>query len=167
MTDNGDAKAGFGFKIQGKARQKVQVNVQDKQEYKQLISGVEGNVIQSTEPSDSGKQQYVIPKLQNTFKAGVGKFIPSFVPEPTTAAVTGNSEDRFERAAAPDAPTMTHFGLEVRQHNSNGNAGAANGAANGIANGAGSVPALAAHSDEAAQLKADLETLPEVATVEV
>lgn len=154
MADNG----GFGFKIQGKARPKVAVNVEEKQEQRQLITGVAGSQFQGEEPAQPGK--HVIPALQNTYKTGVGKFVPSFVPESSITPVTGNAEDRYERAAAPDQPSITSYGLEVRQRQ----APAADRDGQ-----AASGPMVPANSrlDDAAQFKADLELLPEEANVEV
>lgn len=157
---DGGNKAAIGFKIAGKARPKVAVNVEEKKEHRQLITGVsDSGVIAAIGPSGTEQREYVIPKLQNTYKAGVGKFIPSFVPEASSAAVTGNAEDRYERAAAPDQPVLTSFGLEVRRRQ------AAPETANGAAGDRPLVPVST--MDEAAQLKEDLEQLPEEATVEV
>lgn len=173
MSSDEPGKAAFGFKIQGKARAKVLVNADEKQDDRQLITGVTGSVIQAAEPSAAERKQYVIPKLENTYKTGVGKFVPTFVPESSTAAVTGSAEDRYERAAATDQPALTSYGLHLREpvatHSTKpGGAEAANGAAAGAAGaGAGAILAARGRVDEAQQLKADLEELPGEATVEV
>lgn len=188
--DSQDApKAGLslGFSIKGKARAKVTVNAVKEQDDRQLITAVAADgTIQTAAPAEGpSRRQYVVPALQNTYKTGVGKFVPSFVPESSTAAVTGNAEDRFERAEVGHAPTLTTFGLEVRRRKdaaaaagsgaeeAAGSSAAANGAAAGAAAAAGPsasdrplVPVMT-RAEEAAQLKQDLEELPDVATVEV
>jgi len=193
--DSQDApKAGLslGFSIKGKARAKVTVNAVKEQDDRQLITAVAADgTIQTAAPAEgSSRRQYVVPALQNTYKTGVGKFVPSFVPESSTAAVTGNAEERFERAEVGHAPTLTTFGLEVRRRKDSataaaaaagsgaeeaaGSSAAANGAAAGAAAAAGGpsasdrplVPVMS-RAEEAAQLKQDLEELPDVATVEV
>lgn len=169
------AKPGIslGFSIKGKARAKVTVNAKQEQEHRQIITAVtEDGTIQTAEPaSGSGSKQYVVPALQNTYKTGVGKFVPSFVPEASSAAIKGNVEEKFERAEVGHAPTLTTFGLEVRgpkQNAGDAAAAAANGAAAGSA-AASDRPLVPVQSraDEAAQLKDDLENLPDEATVEV
>ena len=65
----------LGFSIKGKARAKVAVNTEQEQEHRQLITAVaEDGTIQTAGPAPGagGKQQYVVPALQNTYKTGVG-----------------------------------------------------------------------------------------------
>jgi hypothetical protein len=174
--DQAAAKPGLslGFSIKGKARAKVTVNAAKETEDRQLITAVaEDGSIQTEGPSVGfGKKQYVVPALQNTYQTGVGKFVPSFVPEASSAAVKGNAEDKFERAEVGHAPTLTTFGLEVR--GPKGAAAAAAGDVDVAANGAAAaavsdrplVPVLS-RAEEAAQLQKDLEELPDEATVEV
>lgn len=192
-NDDGGNKPGsgisLGFSIKGKARAKVAVHVAEKQEERQLVTAVTADgTIKTTGPaagSSAGQKQFVVPALQNTYKAGVGKFVPSFVPESSTAAVTGNAEDKYERAEVGHAPQLTSFGLEVRRPKDpaaaaagadEGTTAVAAAAANGGAGGSGAAVAglvaakqagAGGRADEAAQLRADLETLPEEATVEV
>lgn len=156
----GQEKATIGFRIAGKARPKVAVSVKAEEEHRQLVVGVSDNgILQTAEATSEQQRQYVIPKLQNTYKAGVGKFVPSFVPESSAAAVTGTAEDRYERAVAPDQPAITSFGLEVRGPKEAAQRTDTN------ENDRPLVPTSA--KDEAAQLKEDLEHLPEEATVDV
>lgn len=180
----GSSKPGgmsLGFSIKGKARAKVAVNTEKEQEQRQLITAVaEDGTIQTAEPAGgSGRKQYVVPALQNTYKTGVGKFVPSFVPEASTAAIKGDAEERFERAEVGHAPTLTTFGLEVRRKKDPAGAEAAGAAAGAAGEGGSSgaaAPAAASdrplvpvvsRADEYAQLKEDLEQLPDEATVEV
>lgn len=171
------AARGLGFSIQGKARARVAVNTAKEAEERQLITAVaEDGTIQTQGPAPgSSSKQYVVPALKNTYKTGVGKFVPTFVPEASSAAVKGNAEDRFERAEVGHAPTLTTFGLEVRrrQDAAAGAAGGGDAAANGAAAAAAPPPAdrplvpVLSRAEEAAQLKQDLEELPDEATVEV
>lgn len=169
------SKAGvsLGFSIKGKARAKVTVNAEKEREDRQLITAVaEDGTIQTEGPAQgSGSKQYVVPALQNTYKTGVGKFTPSFVPEPSTAAIKGNVEEKFERAEVGHAPTLTTFGLEVRRRKDPADAAAANGGGSSDAAAAAAsdrplVPVVS-RADADAQLKEDLEQLPDEATVEV
>jgi hypothetical protein len=163
------------FSIKGKARAKVTVNAKQEQEDRQIITAVtEDGTIQTAGPAaGSGSKQYVVPALKNTYKTGVGKFVPSFVPEASSAAVQGNAEDRFERAEVGHAPTLSTFGLEVRgpKRDAADAGGAANGAAAGAAAAAAGsdrpLVAVQSRAEEAAQLKDDLENLPDESTVEV
>jgi hypothetical protein len=167
----------LGFSIKGKARAKVAVNAKQEQEDRQIITAVaEDGTIHTTGPaSGSGSKQYVVPAIKNTYKTGVGKFVPTFVPEASSAAVHGNAEDRFERAEVGHAPTLTTFGLEVRGPKHAADAGGAAAAANGAAAGAAAAAAASdrplvavqSRAEEAAQLKDDLENLPDESTVEV
>lgn len=163
----------LGFSIKGKARAKVAVNTAKETEDRQLITAVtEDGRIQTEGPAaGSSRKQYVVPALQNTYKTGVGKFVPSFVPEASSAAVKGNAEDKFERAEVGHAPTLTTFGLEVRRRQDSAAAGAGEAAANGAAAAASDRPLVPvqnlSRAEEAAQLKQDLEELPDEATVEV
>lgn len=159
-TEDGVPKAAVGFKIANKARPKVAVNIEERQDHRQLITGVsDSGVLQAAGPAVGHKQEFVISKLQNTYKVGVGKFVPSFVPESTTAAVTGKAEDRYERAAAPDQPAITSFGLEVRKRKADEQT------ANIPASETPLVPG--SRQQDVDQLREDLEQLPEEATVEV
>jgi hypothetical protein len=168
------SKAGLslGFSIKGKARAKVTVNAEKDKEDRQLITAVaEDGTIQTEGPAQgSGSRQYIVPALQNTYKTGVCKFTPSFVPEPSTAAIKGNVEEKFERAEVGHAPTLTTFGLEVRRRKDPADAAAANGGGSSNAAAAASdrplVPVVS-RADADAQLKDDLEQLPDEATVEV
>lgn len=183
-SGSGGGGLSLGFSIKGKARAKVAVNTEREREERQLITAVaEDGTIQTAGPAagSGGKKQYVVPALQNTYKTGggAGKFVPSFVPEASSAAIKGNAEDRFERAEVGHAPTLTTFGLEVRSRQpaaaAAGGAAAADGAAAAAAAGNGAPPPLSdrplvpvvSKADEAAQLKQDLQELPDVATVEV
>lgn len=171
------AARGLGFSIQGKARARVAVNTAKEAEERQLITAVaEDGTIQTQGPaSGSSSKQYVVPALKNTYKTGVGKFVPTFVPEASSAAVKGNAEDRFERAEVGHAPTLTTFGLEVRRRQGAAAdaAGGDDAAVNGAAAAAAPQPAdrplvpVLSRAEEAAQLKQDLEELPDEATVEV
>jgi hypothetical protein len=174
--DQAAAKPGLslGFSIKGKARAKVTVNAAKETEDRQLITAVaEDGTIQTEGPSaGSARKQYVVPALKNTYQTGVGKFVPSFVPEASSAAVKGNAEEKFERAEVGHAPTLTTFGLEVR--GPKGAAAAAAGDGDAAANGAAAaavsdrplVPVLS-RAEEAAQLQTDLQELPDEASVEV
>jgi hypothetical protein len=187
MADAGEPQAqqaqqggiNLGFKIQGKARAKVAVNVKEQREDRQLITGVAGSVIQAAEPSADEKRQHVIPRLENTYKTGVGKFVPTFVPESSSAQITGKADDRYEKAAKPDVAALTSYGLQLRPPKGT-QAAAADGAAteDGTAADAPAGPAAAAaagsgplvpvrRGDDAQQLKDDLEVLPDESTVEV
>ncbi|KAF6253119.1 DExH-box splicing factor binding site-domain-containing protein [Scenedesmus sp. NREL 46B-D3] len=176
MTEGGEQQGGLnlGFKIQGKTRTKVAVNVKEQREDRQLITGVAGSVIQAAEPSAGERQQHVIPRLENTYKAGVGKFVPTFVPESSSAPITGKADDRYEKAAKPDVPGLTSYGLQLRQPKGSA-AAAADGAVGedgGAAGGEGAAGAASGplvpvrRGDEAQQLKDDLEVLPDEASVE-
>jgi G patch domain/KOW motif-containing protein len=187
MADDGEQPAqqgglNLGFKIQGKARAKVAVNVKEQREDRQLITGVAGSVIQAAEPSASEWRQHVIPRLENTYKTGVGKFVPTFVPESSSAPITGKADDKYEKAAKPDVPGLASYGLQLRQPKDSQAAAAAaaggaaddNGEAAGAAGAAGAADAAAARpmvpvrrGDEAQQLRDDLEALPDEASVEV
>lgn len=176
--DGAAAKPGLslGFSIKGKARAKVTVNAAKETEDRQLITAVaEDGTIHTEGPSaGSGRKQYVVPALKNTYQTGVGKFVPSFVPEASSAAVKGNAEEKFERAEVGHAPTLTTFGLEVRGPKGSAAGAVAAGDGDAAANGAAVaavsdrplVPVLS-RAEEAAQLQKDLEELPDEATVEV
>jgi G patch domain/KOW motif-containing protein len=184
MADTGEQQAqqggiNLGFKIQGKARAKVAVNVREQRDDRQLITGVAGSVIQAAEPSTDERRQHVIPRLENTYKTGVGKFVPTFVPESSSAPITGKADDRYEKAAKPDVPSLTSYGLQLRPPKGTQAAAAAGDAADeggASADAAGAAAAAAAGSgplvpvrrgDEVQQLKDDLEVLPDEASVEV
>ncbi|KAF8069698.1 gpkow [Scenedesmus sp. PABB004] len=166
MADgDGKASLSLGFKISGKARPRVAVNAEPApRDDRQLITGVAAHGFVGAEPPPEERAARVIPALQNTYKAGVGKFVPTFVPESSAAAVTGHAEDRYERAAAPDAPAVTAYGLQLRDRRE-----PRDGERDGGARGNGDAPILPApggRGDEAAQLKADLEALPDAADLE-
>jgi hypothetical protein len=188
MADHGEQQQpqqgglNLGFKIQGKARAKVAVNLKEQREDRQLITGVAGSVIQAAEPCASERRQHVIPRLENTYKTGVGKFVPTFVPESSSAPITGKADDKYEKAAKPDVPGLTSYGLQLRQPKGSlqeAAAGSAADTAGDAADDAATGPADAAaaaaagpmvpvrRGDEAQQLREDLEALPDEASVEV
>jgi hypothetical protein len=77
----------------------------------------QGGVFRTVDGQDAatlgqpGKKTYVIAKIENTYKAGTGKFAPSFVPPAQDAPVAGEGEGKFEMAA-PVAATVTSYGLQ-------------------------------------------------------
>jgi hypothetical protein len=124
----------LSFNIASKAKAKVAVNVKEQEERRELITGVAGSQIQTAEADDDANKPRVIPKLENTYRTGRGKFVPTFVPEAQSITDLGKLDERFEAATGPTAPVITSYGLEVR---GKGDTAAAAGAA---AAGGGAAP---------------------------
>ncbi|EFJ51408.1 hypothetical protein VOLCADRAFT_87660 [Volvox carteri f. nagariensis] len=118
MADGQEQKAALAFTFQKKKHvQKVAVNLEEKKDVGQLISGIEGAKIQVVGGDTSTEvKTYVIPKIENTYKSGVGpkKFTPSYKP-PSSDANVDNSEDRFVQAAST-VPVITEYGLQLREN---------------------------------------------------
>lgn len=117
MADGQEQKASLAFTFQRKkVVQKVAANVEERKDVGQLISGIEGakiKVVCGGAPAEV--KTYVIPKIENTYKSGVGpkKFTPSYKP-PSSDAAVDNSIDRFVQAAST-VPVITEYGLQLRQ----------------------------------------------------
>lgn len=167
------AKVAFGFTATTKKKQKVSINIEDKTEHRQLITGVEGARIQAAEPDQPTGKQYVVPKLENTYRAGPKKFTPTFKPPSSDNQNIGSTDDKFEAAVLPLQSGITTYGLELRGRKAEEAAAAAaadqGGTGNGHAAGGGepNVVARLAADKEGQQLQEDLEALPEQATMEV
>ena len=160
MTD--PPKLAFGFQ-KSKAARKIAVNVEDKGDKRQLITGIEGSVIKTAEPEQSEeKKVYIVPKLENTFKTGVGKkFVPSYVPPANDAPIAGTAEDRFEHAEQDTRPSVTGYGLERRARPGEG------GQEHAEPDDRPARPLVSAAQLELQAFKRDMEELPDQATVEV
>lgn len=154
-----------GFTIAAKRKQKVAVNINDEQERRQLITGLEGQEIQAAEGQEAGTSgRKVVPRQENTYRAGNKKFAPTFKPPSNDIKTIGSTEDKFELAPdAGKANALTSFGLEVRSRKREGDGAGepANGAAPPI-----NIAASLADRDKQ-QLNEDLEALPDEATVDV
>ncbi|KXZ46948.1 hypothetical protein GPECTOR_39g442 [Gonium pectorale] len=141
-----------------KVVQKVAVNVEERKDAGQLITGFDGTKAQVVggDASSDGKT-YVIPKLENTFKTGVGpkKFTPTFKPPSNDAVKVADGEDKFVQAAST-VPVITEYGLHLRDVKSEDRAQGA---------GPGGASTTAAVLEERAYREA-VEELPDVADVE-
>ncbi|GFR50756.1 hypothetical protein Agub_g13023 [Astrephomene gubernaculifera] len=118
MADGQEAKASLAFTFQKKKTvQKVAVNVEERKNTGQLITGFDGDKVQVV-GGDAAvtDKSFVIPKLENTFKAGVGpkKFTPTFKPPSGDVVNVGAGEDRFVQAAST-VPVITEYGLQLRE----------------------------------------------------
>lgn len=158
----GGTSLAFGFS-KSKAQRKVAVQIEEKKDNKQLIAGIEGSVIKTLGPEEpeEGKKTYVIPKLENTFKTGVGKnkFTPSFKPPANDAPIAGSADDKFVAAQADTRPTITEYGLEVRARPT--------GREKEEQQQQQEAPRVSLAQLEAQVLKQDLEELPDIPAVEV
>lgn len=148
-------KLSFGFTAVAKPKKAVVVHAEERKETRQLITGLEGSRIQTAEPEQNNAKTYVVPKLENTFKTGKKTFTPSFVP-PTSDTKVGATDEKFEPAAQPDQPSITTYGLDIRQRQ---------------AMDAGDQAAASQPIDfrdlELQKLKEDMEQLPDEASLEV
>ncbi|KAI8469970.1 MAG: DExH-box splicing factor binding site-domain-containing protein [Monoraphidium minutum] len=119
---------GLGFSLAAKPRRgKVSVQVAERSEERQLITGIEGSRITAAEPEGPAAGPRVIPGMGNTYRAGVGRvgggggggaggstFVPSFVPPASDDALKGSNEERFVAAPANDGTKaeVKHYGLQ-------------------------------------------------------
>jgi hypothetical protein len=126
---SGGASISFAFnKSKGAAARKVlAVNVREApEERRQIITGFQGSKAQTlpgaeSEDEQQGKKVYIVPKLENTYKTGVGKFVPSFrPPDNDDAALANGTTDRFVAAEVDTRPAVTGYGLERRSRPSEG-----------------------------------------------
>ncbi len=130
----------FGFS-KTKQQRKVAVALQEKPEEKRqrITAFTSSGAVAAAGHEDElpSAKTYIVPKLENTFKAGVGNkpkgFVPTFRPPEHDAAVaSGEGIDRFEVAQHDTRPQVEGYGLEKRARpaaEENGSAGAAAGAA--------------------------------------
>ncbi len=164
MTDEGGPTGGevkggsLGFTFaKKKVVQKVAVNVEEKKDEGQLITGFDGAKAQVVGGDEANaKTSYVIPKLDNTFQAGVGpkKFVPTFKPPSNDDAKLAPGEDKFVQAAST-VPVITEYGLQLREAKPEDHGGDA-----------GASSSLAQVLEERAYKEA-MEQLPDVADEEV
>lgn len=167
MADGSDGKDAattlkFGF-VKTQQKKSLAVNIKEAPEKRQLIKGFEGGKARGADGEDEGGpgQPKVIPRLENTYKTGVGKkFVPSFIPEAHDDKNIGNTEDRFEAAKEDSRPVVTGYGLEVRKprgHDEDGNRH----------HDQQSGPLVSKSQLEAQKYKEELEALPEAPEEEV
>ncbi|KAJ9507574.1 hypothetical protein QJQ45_019244, partial [Haematococcus lacustris] len=104
-----------------KSKAKVRIDaggVEEQQEHRQLIVGLQGSVVQPANLEAGTAPKRTVPTiapLANTFKTGVGnKFTPSFRPPSSDAAAAGDPNEKFELAAVDSRPLITEFGLAKR-----------------------------------------------------
>ncbi|KAG2432029.1 hypothetical protein HYH02_013099 [Chlamydomonas schloesseri] len=159
MAD-GEQKASLAFSFQKKKIvQKVAVNLEENKNAGQLITGFDGAKAQVV-GGEAEAKALVIPKLENTFKTGVGpkKFTPTFKPPSGEVVNVKDGEDRFVQAAESTVPVITEYGLQLRDVKPEERAAAA-AAANGGKN-------MAAAAAEEKAYKESVEELPEVADLD-
>ena len=110
------------------------------------------------------KTVFVIPKQENTYKAGtaVGKFKPSFVPPCEDAPLGGKEgDDKFESAVPVSDPTEPQvYGLQHVKRRTDHEEGSTAGHGGSI------TERLTAAKEEQAYQR-DVDELPEMASVEV
>jgi hypothetical protein len=147
---------GLGFSLAAKPkRAKVQVQVAERSEERQLITGIEGTRIRAAAPEAPAAGPRVIPSIGNTYKAGVGRgaggsggagggaggggFVPSFVPPSSEDGLNASNTDKFVAAPADDGtkPVVKQYGLQ--RMGASARAGGGSGASDGAA--AGDAPA--------------------------
>jgi len=190
-SSGGGATLGFSLAAKPK-RAKVQVQVAQREEERQLITGIEGTRIRTAAPEAQAAGPRVIASLGNTYRAGVG-FVPSFKPPSSEDPLASSNQDRFVAAPQIDTskPVVAQYGL-VRMGAAaaadSGGGGAADGSApaaegeqqhaQGATNGdaeaaapsaAAARPAFAARGgrgDNKQQLMEELEALPEALDAE-
>lgn len=159
MAD-GEQKASLAFSFQKKKTvQKVAVNLEENKNAGQLITGFDGAKAQVV-GGEAEAKALVIPKLENTFKTGVGpkKFTPTFKPPSGEVVNLKEGEDKFVQAEST-VPTITEYGLQLRDVKPEERVAAA-AAANGGKN-------MAAAAAEEKAYKDSVEDLPEVADLDV
>lgn len=170
MADGGGAgpsSLSFGF-AKSKKAQKVAVNIEEQGERRQLITAVEGSRIRTAEDERQVEDKpLVIQKIENTYRAGPKKLVPSFVPLANDAPVAGSGADRFEAAAASTIPTITEYGLQKRDRPAGAGSDAAAAAAAGLGESAAAVRRLAGAQQEEDAYRRDMEALPDSAPTEV
>ncbi|GBF88414.1 hypothetical protein Rsub_01126 [Raphidocelis subcapitata] len=102
---------GFSLAAAPKKRGKVQVQVAEQREERQLITGIEGTRIKGAAPEGPAAGPRVIAAVANTYRAGVGRgggaagrgsFVPSFVPPSSEDALASTNEERFVTAPKDD-----------------------------------------------------------------
>jgi G patch domain and KOW motifs-containing protein len=156
----GGAQLKFGFAKTVQQR-KVAVQVAEKKDDKRLITGIDGSVIKTLEPEpeQEAKKVYIVPKLENTYRTGVGKkFTPTFKPPANDAPIGGEGEDRFVAATEDSRPVITQYGLEERARPAGADEDAPPISDRPLLNGA---------QLEHEAYKRDMEELPDTAPVEV
>ncbi|KAG2428963.1 hypothetical protein HXX76_011207 [Chlamydomonas incerta] len=159
MAD-GEQKASLAFSFQKKKTvQKVAANLEENKNAGQLITGFDGAKAQVV-GGEAEAKALVIPKLENTFKTGVGpkKFTPTFKPPSGEVVNLKEGEDRFVQAAESTVPSITEYGLQLRDVKPEERAAAA-AAANGGKN-------MAAAVAEEKAYKESVEELPDVADLD-
>ena len=173
MTDPAAPSVAFGFKRTAKTTN-VGINVLDEGPTKVALSAVErGGVFRTVDGQDAAaviqppKSQKVIPMQANTYKAGGGKFAPSFVPPASDAPVGGQTgEDKFEMAA-PAVATSSEpqtYGLQRVKRKAEGAAEEGGGERAGLG---GSITERLTAAKEEQAYQQQVEELPEMATIEV
>ncbi len=170
--ENGAAPVAFGFAKTAQKR-KVAVNIEDKpKEKRQAITGFAGGsavVADGAGEEEEGRQApLVIPKLENTYKTGVGrKMVPSFRPPENDVASIAAGADRFEVAKLDTRPTVTGYGLERRARPQAEGETAANGQASTQPPPQQQGPRLTPQDLERQAYKQDVEALPNAPRTEV
>jgi hypothetical protein len=124
MTDEPPKPGGgLGFSLAAAPKRKVQVQVAEQREERQLITGIEGTRIKAAEPEGPAAGPRVIAAVANTYRAGVGRgggaagrggFVPSFVPPSNEDALASTNEERFVAAPKGDGaqPAVQKYGLQ-------------------------------------------------------
>lgn len=164
---NGAAPVAFGFS-KTIVQRKVAVNIEEPKEKRQQITGWAGSKAVTNgaeEEVEDKKKAYVVPKLENTFKTGVGrKFAPSFRPPENDVATLTGGEDRFEMAQIDTRPNVTGYGLEKRARPSTAEDAASNGQS---AQHNDDKPMLTHEQLERIAYKQDMDVLPDAPQTEV
>ncbi|KAL6760830.1 DExH-box splicing factor binding site-domain-containing protein [Haematococcus lacustris] len=119
MGDAEDTKPRSFVFTKSKAKVRIDAGgVEEQQEHRQLIVGLQGSVVQPANLEAGTAPKRTVPTiapLANTFKTGVGnKFTPSFRPPSSDAAAAGDPNEKFELAAVDSRPLITEFGLAKR-----------------------------------------------------
>lgn len=117
----------LGFSLAAKPKRgKVQVQVQERREERQLITGIDAaGRIEAAEPDAPAAGPRVIAAMGNTYRAGVGRaarggaagaggFAPSFVPPSSEDGLNASNTDKFVAAPQDDGtkPAVTQYGLQ-------------------------------------------------------
>ncbi|GAX84888.1 hypothetical protein CEUSTIGMA_g12309.t1 [Chlamydomonas eustigma] len=170
MSDSANA-ASFGFiKSKKSSNQKLGITIaEDGPAVVELSALEKGGVFRTIDGKDAdevgkaGKRQYVIPKIENTYKAGSSKkFAPTFVPPASDAPIGGEGTDKFEQATVSTEPSGPQlYGLQHIQRKDH------TGDANTRAGLGGSITErLTAAKREEQAYQDHVEELPDMAPVE-
>mmetsp|Transcript_12936 Transcript_12936/g.33363 ORF Transcript_12936/g.33363 Transcript_12936/m.33363 type:complete len:503 (-) Transcript_12936:516-2024(-) len=175
MADSGDGvhkAGGFALSFKGKPRAvafKVPVQPKAEEEKRELVTGISDSGRLRTAERKEKAAALVIPRQENTFQVGVGKTTTKsararearFLPT-ADDGLNSKTEDKFE--LAEEVPVDAKIGYGLTKFD--GKAAAKEGKQNGGGGTALSQLMMSQQDKEAAQMKEDLERLPEQANME-